>query len=188
MLYRKGSIERYLADLGGPAPAPGGGSAAALAAATAASLLAMACRFTIGRDKYKTFGPRARKILAQSLRRQKRLSVLLDADAQAYGRKDWEAALRVPAQVCLEAAGILEDACLLMEKGNRNLVSDVMLAALLARVSFESALFYVMINAKSLKKLSAGQAALVRRARAARGPVKRLAEKVEVRLGDFARR
>jgi formiminotetrahydrofolate cyclodeaminase len=188
VLYRKGSIERYLADLGGPAPAPGGGSAAALAAATAASLVAMACRFTIGRDRYKAFGPRAEKILAQSLKRRKRLGVLLDADAQAYGRKDWEAALRVPAQVCLEAAGILADAWLLIEKGNKNLVSDAMLAALLARVSFESAFSYVLINARSLKKLSAGQAALVRRARAARGPVKRLAEKVEVCLGDFAGR
>jgi methenyltetrahydrofolate cyclohydrolase len=133
-------------------PAPGGGAVAAVTAASAAALVAMAARFSEA-----PAGP------AEKLRA--RLEPLADADADAYtavlaayrlpaddpvrrGRiaDALAAATAVPREVAAaarEVAGLADE---LVESGNRNLVGDARVAALLARAAAEAATALVEIN------------------------------------------
>ena len=139
-------------------PAPGGGAVAALTAAAAAALVAMAARFTEA-----PAGP------AEALRA--RLEPLADADAAAYTevlaayrlpagdpsrRGRIAAALRVatevPREVATAAREVAELADDLAAHGNRNLVGDARVAALLARAAAEAADELVAINERAARR------------------------------------
>ncbi len=127
-------------------PAPGGGSSAALSAAMAASLISMACRFTLGKDRYKAHERDVKKILKKSDFCAAKLTALIDKDIEAYKVKDLKAAIAVPAQVCFlsyDLLGLIEE---LLIKGNKNLFSDLAMAAALAEGSYASCFFYVRLN------------------------------------------
>ncbi|MFH0941352.1 MAG: cyclodeaminase/cyclohydrolase family protein, partial [Candidatus Omnitrophota bacterium] len=123
-MYINSPIKKYLKDLAAKTPAPGGGSAAALSSALAASLMCMAAQFTLGKEKYVAFAPRAKKILATSSRMQAKLSALLDEDVSAYKNKDMKKAIQVPAQVCQLSYELMGFAVELLERGNKNLATD----------------------------------------------------------------
>lgn len=150
MKYIQRSIAKYLEDLGAKMPAPGGGSAAALSAAMAAALIGMSCHFTVGKEKYRKFGRRAKAILAQSATIRRRLAALVDEDIEAYGRQDVRRAIEVPAQVCFLSADLLRYAGELMARGNKNLFSDAALAASLAEAAFAGSFLYVRCNMRNL--------------------------------------
>ncbi len=139
-------------------PAPGGGAVAALTAAAAAALVAMAARFAEA-----PAGP------AEALRA--RLEPLADADAAAYTevlaayrlpagdparRGRIAAALRVatevPREVATAAREVAELADHLAAHGNRNLVGDARVAALLARAAAEAADELVAINERAARR------------------------------------
>src|SRR5206468_7309344 len=78
------TLDGWLDELAGGAPAPGGGSAAALAGALAGALVAMVARLTLGRTAYGGVPARVAGVLAgaEALRYQARR--LVDGDAAAY--------------------------------------------------------------------------------------------------------
>lgn len=185
MKYIDCDIKTYLKDLGSGCPAPGGGSSAALAAAMAASLVSMVCHFTLGRERYREFESLVKKILKKSIALQAVLITLVDKDVVAYQAKDYKAAIEVPAKVCLCSYEILNLINELLSKGNRNLFSDLAMAASLAEGSFTCCFFYVRINTKmaslntpKYKKLIRGLSRLLQK-------VKLLRKKVEVKVGDI---
>jgi formiminotetrahydrofolate cyclodeaminase len=139
-------------------PAPGGGAVAALTAASAAALVAMAARFAD-----QPAGP------AEALRA--RLEPLADADAAAYtavlaayrlpaddplrpGRIT--DALRVATEIPREVAAAAREVALLADHlaghGNRNLVGDARVAALLARAAAEAADELAAINERAARR------------------------------------
>ena len=139
-------------------PAPGGGAVAAVTAASAAALVAMAARFTDW-----PAGP------AEKLRA--RLEPLADADAAAYtevlasyrlpkddplrrGRinEALRVATEVPREVATAARAVAVLADDLVERGNRNLVGDARVAALLARAAAEAAEELVAINERAARR------------------------------------
>ena len=139
-------------------PAPGGGAVAAVTAASAAALVAMASRYTDW-----PAGP------AEKLRA--RLEPLADADAAAYTEvlascrlpKDdplrrgrivaaLAAAAEVPRQVATAARAVALLADDLVERGNKNLVGDARVAALLARAAAEAATALVEINEAAARR------------------------------------
>lgn len=185
MKYIHATIQGYLKDLGSRSPAPGGGSAAALASAMAASLIAMACQYTLGKERYKKSEPRIKEILAQSLQLRKRLSDLVDEDIEAYLRHDLKRSIMVPAEVCHLSYHLMMLADEVMDRGNKNLITDAGLAALLAEVGFTSCFFYVRINDKFLKVRTKKHAMLLRELTSLLKKVKRLRKKAEVRVGYF---
>jgi formiminotetrahydrofolate cyclodeaminase len=149
-----GLLERVAART----PAPGGGAVAAVTAASAAALVAMAARFAD-----EPAGP------AEALRA--RLEPLADADAAAYTAV--LAAYRLPAEDPTRrhriadalheatevpravAAAAREVAVLaehLVEHGNRNLVGDARVAALLANAAAEAAEALVEINERAARR------------------------------------
>lgn len=181
-MYINAPIKKYLKDLAAKTPAPGGGSAAALSSALAASLVCMATQFTLGKEKYVAFAPRAKKILAASSRMLTDLSALLDEDVSAYKNKDMRKAVQVPAQVCQLSYELMGFAVELLERGNKNLATDAGLAVLLSEAGFEAGFSYVRVNLKCLKEAYSYRP-LLKKLNATAKKIKVLRRKTEVAVG-----
>jgi formiminotetrahydrofolate cyclodeaminase len=163
------SVDELVARLASDAPVPGGGSASALAGSLAAALVHMVVELTAGRSE--AAGDEAAlvemRVSAASLRSE--LTRLVDADAAAYAsvmaarrlprdsdlerdarRVQLEAAIReatrAPLATARHASDVLELAERMAPIGNRNAVSDIGVAALLAAAAVRGAILNVRIN------------------------------------------
>ena len=157
-MYIKESIESYLNDLAARKPAPGGGSAAALNAAIGAGLLSMVANYTDG----------AEVVLKNTESARKRLQTLIDADIEAYNQlsktikecKDpakleaaYKEAANPPYEVCTISAECLKLCEELADRGNKNLITDVAIAAICLEGAFFAAKYNVYINLKYIKDM-----------------------------------
>ncbi|MFA5085053.1 MAG: cyclodeaminase/cyclohydrolase family protein [Candidatus Omnitrophota bacterium] len=157
-MYIKESIETYLNDLAARKPAPGGGSSAALSAAIGAGLMSMAANYTGG----------AESVLKKTEEARKRLQVLIDADVDAYGKLSravkerspsvklevfYKEAAKPPYEVCKISAECLKLCRGLAERGNKNLITDVAIAAIYLEGAFFAAKYNVYINLKYIKDM-----------------------------------
>jgi glutamate formiminotransferase/formiminotetrahydrofolate cyclodeaminase len=77
-------LGNFLDQLGSASPAPGGGSIAALSGACAASLCAMVCRITLGKEKQAESWPNMRDALAEAESQRARLCALVQEDSDAF--------------------------------------------------------------------------------------------------------
>ena len=163
------TVRELLERLATDAPVPGGGSASALAGALGASLVQMVVALTSGRpaavdheDELKEIGLRGATLTSELLR-------LSELDAVAYAAvvaarrlprdteveqlartRQVEAATReatsVPLEIARRADEVLQLAERLAPMGNRNAVSDVGVASLLAAAGLRGAALNVRIN------------------------------------------
>jgi formiminotetrahydrofolate cyclodeaminase len=168
-MFSKSTLEQFGDSLAAGTPTPGGGSAAALAGSLAASLVEMVCGLTIGKEAYRDHEPvlQVMRDRAGTLRRE--LLAMVDRDAEAYDGV--MAAIRMPkagdaeqaarkealgranmtateiplatAECCAALMGLARD---LVAKGNRNALSDIGTAAVLAEAGLRGALMNVRIN------------------------------------------
>ena len=168
-MYADDSIKKYLADLSSKLPAPGGGSAAALSAAIGASLMCMVAAYTADNPKYKDVEKKAADILAKAGKFRDGLQNLVDEDVEAYKKlskamkesnKDaakldaaFKEAARPPFEICKIASEGLRLCSELLEIGNKNLITDTAIAAILLEGAFFSAKFNVYINLKYIKDM-----------------------------------
>lgn len=168
-MYDNGPIKEYLRDLSAKLPAPGGGSAAALSAAIGASLMCMVANYTAGNPKYKNVESKASDILSKAGKFRDLLEALVDADAEAYKKlskmikehaKDaagldeaYKEALKPPFEICKIASQSLKLCGELVKIGNKNLITDTAIAAILLEGAFFSAKFNVYINLKYIKDI-----------------------------------
>lgn len=168
-MYAKGCIETYLNDLAARKPAPGGGSAAALQAAVGVALMSMVANYTIGNSKYKDCEMRAGDILKKAEDARKKLQALIDADVEAYSKlskamkessKDaakmdssYKEALKPPYEVCKISSECLKLCEDLAGCGNKNLITDTAIAAIMLEGAFLAAKFNVYINLKYIKDM-----------------------------------
>jgi formiminotetrahydrofolate cyclodeaminase len=170
----QGEIGDWLERLGSSAPTPGGGAAAALAAAAGAALVEMVVNLTSGKTAYAEHEEHVRPIGEQAATLRRRAWELAAADEAAfdgvmaaYGlpkQTDEEratrtaaieaataGAVRPPMQVAEVAAKVIELASGLPGRSNRNVLSDVAVAASLAVSALESAAINVEVNLAGLK-------------------------------------
>ena len=168
-MYIKGPVETYLNDLAARKPAPGGGSAAALQAAIGASLMSMVANYTVGNPKYKENEEKIGDILKKSEKYRSQLQVLIDRDVEAYEKlsagmkkiakdspeldKLYKEAMKPPFEICKITAEALKLCEGLAEYGNKNLITDTAIAAILMEGAFFSAKFNVYINLKYIKDI-----------------------------------
>jgi len=166
-MYIDGAIRNYLADLAARKPAPGGGSAAALAGATGCSLMSMVANYTIGNAKYEDVSVRVSAILEKVESARRRLEELIDEDVEAYStlskaikefkkgsselEDSFKEALQPPFEVCKIASECLRLCKDLAECGNKYLITDAAIAAILLEGAFFSAKFNVYINLKDIR-------------------------------------
>jgi formiminotetrahydrofolate cyclodeaminase len=150
-------------------PIPGGGSASAMAGAMGAALVQMVVALTSGRPGAAESEGELTEIAVAAATCQSELVNLADLDAAAYAEvvrarrlsketeRDREAravqvaaatreATRAPMQAARLAATVLDLAERLAPIGNRNAISDVGVAALLAAAAVRGAALNVRIN------------------------------------------
>ena len=75
---------------------------------------------------------------------------MVDLDVLAFKSKDINKSLNVPLEITRLCYKALKLCTPLIKKGNKNLISDVAVAAILLEAGFSSALFNVSINLKFL--------------------------------------
>ncbi|MDD5136222.1 MAG: cyclodeaminase/cyclohydrolase family protein [Candidatus Omnitrophica bacterium] len=168
-MYINGPIKDYLNDLAAKKPAPGGGSAAALAGAIGVSLMSMVANYTAGNPKYKVNEAEMADILKRSEKYRAGLQALIDKDVEAYARlssgmkkvakdspeldKLFKEAMEPPFEMCKIAAEALGLCKRLVGAGNKNLITDTAIAAIMLESAFFSAKFNVYINLKYIKDI-----------------------------------
>jgi len=168
-MYINKAIKTYLDDLAAKKPVPGGGSAAALSAAIGAGLISMVANYTAGNPAYKACQDKIADILVKTENYRGQLEALMDEDIEAYGKlsqglkspgKDkseieslYKEALRPPFETCKIASECLRLCKTVAECGNKKLVTDVAVAAILFEGAFFSAKFNVYINLKYIKDM-----------------------------------
>jgi formiminotetrahydrofolate cyclodeaminase len=175
---RDQQVGAWLDELASAAPAPGGGAAAALSASAGASLIAMVCNLTIGKPRYAAFDDVMTAALARAEQIRQAALDLAEEDARAFDAviaayrlpkgTDAEAATRRQAvqqatagaaEVPLRVAGLAADVIVLAEEilpgANASVLSDVAVAASMARAALDSSMVNVEIN---FNALDAGEA------------------------------
>jgi methenyltetrahydrofolate cyclohydrolase len=168
-MYLNGPIKEYLSDLAAKKPAPGGGSAAALTAAIGVGLMSMVANYTVNNPKYKDVAERAAIILSRTEVARIELETFIDKDVESYSNLSnvlkvsgndsakveaaYKEAVRVPFDICMISAECLKLCDDLAECGNKNLITDTAIAAILLEGAFFSAKFNVYVNLKCLKDI-----------------------------------
>ena len=174
------TLQEYLNELSSNSPTPGGGNVAALCGALSASLGTMVCNLTIGKKKYadvenemisvkqklesyqKTFvGLGAKDNAAfEKVMEAFKLPKETDAEKETRSKKIEEAtigAADIPAQVMKTCADILPLLKIIIDKGNRNSLSDAGVAASVIGTAAKSAYMNVIINCSSLSNQTIAQ-------------------------------
>lgn len=168
------AIDTFLDRLASSDATPGGGSVAALTGAMAAGLISMVCALTIGKKQFADFEEEVRAICAHAEEMRRELQQLAQEDIDIFQRlsaayklprtTDADAASRkaaiqtvtrhateIPLRVARTAALLLPLCTTLANRCGRLVVSDVGVAAVLARATVQSALLNVDINLTSLE-------------------------------------
>ena len=168
------SCKEFLTELASAAPAPGGGGGAAMAGALAAALASMVANLTIGKEKFADREPEVKELLEQAEAERVRLLALVDEDAAVFNsfmscyklpkttdeekaartaaiQQAYKDAAMVPFEIGELANQIFDLAELASRKGNQNLITDGIIAAINARAAVKSAFLNVRINLSGIK-------------------------------------
>jgi len=173
-MYLQKSLQEYLDDLASDRPTPGGGSTAALSGAMGAALTCMVARLTLGKADYAGVQPEIESIIERVEGLRTRFQYLVQADIEAYGRLSVcfklpratseekaartkaiqqhliEAAL-APLEMAERAAELIQYCQRIAEIGNKNVLSDIGVAATLAFAAGSGASWMVGTNVQILK-------------------------------------
>ena len=164
----------FVAATASKAPTPGGGAIAALTAATGAALAEMVANLTFGKKGYEAVQTEMEELQAKAEAIRERMLELSQADADGFNifmnalglpkNTDEEKAARtaaiqqaykdaamVPFEIGELANQIFDLAELASRKGNQNLITDGIIAAINARAAVKSAFLNVRINLSGIK-------------------------------------
>lgn len=167
--FRERTINDFLDDLGSRSPAPGGGAAAGLLGAQACALAEMVCHLTESNKNYAQFHEKAGEYAAVFNMARSIFLDLMDEDAANFlelmetlrsirnlpleerQEKQLEAfkkAIAVPRQMAQTMSELLPSFTNLLLKGNKNALSDSIMAAQSAIACIQSSIINVKINMK----------------------------------------
>lgn len=164
----------FVEELASSSPAPGGGSVAAVSGALGSALVSMVCRLTIGKKNYEPVQEEMQKVLNEADGLYKELVSLIDRDTDAFNglmaafklpkgsekesdqrsksiQLAYQKAADVPLDIAKCCVRVLRLAERIKDKGNKNAVSDIGVAAEISSAGLESALMNVKINLGSIK-------------------------------------
>jgi methenyltetrahydrofolate cyclohydrolase len=168
------SVVDFLDETASNSPVPGGGSIAALSAAFSSALTQMVANLTLGKKGYEDVQEVAGFIAKEAEKMRGFFVEYIDKDSDAFNEvmnafklpKDTDekmeyrkkaiqeatkVAALVPLDIAREAYKIMDLAQVVVEKGNKNAVTDGAVATMLARTAVLSALYNVKINLSSIK-------------------------------------
>jgi len=167
-------ITEYLEKAAAGTAVPGGGSVAALNASLAAGLTEMVANLTIGKKGYEAVEEEMKDIAGKATELREKLTAAIDRDAEAYSEvmaafklpkaTDQEKEVRileiqqafkhaalVPMEVANLAVKVIDLAGRAVDSGNKNAVTDGVVAAMNARTAALAALYNVKINLSSIE-------------------------------------
>lgn len=166
---RNQTLATFLDELASSSPTPGGGSVAATTGAMAAGLISMVCNISLNRNGEQADAASIRSVLAQAEALRNEFQQLAEDDIDIFNRlsaayklprtTDADAASRraaiqnvtqqaaeVPLRTARAAVQLLPLCTAMVNRCSRMLVSDIGVAAALARATAQSALLNVAIN------------------------------------------
>ena len=173
-MYLDQSLQKYLDDLASDRSTPGGGSTAALSGAMGSALVCMVARLTLGKADYVAVQPEIESAIEHVEWLRTRFQQLIQADIEAYGQLSAcfklprttsdekaartkaiqeqlvEAAL-VPLEMAEKAADLIQHCQRIAEIGNKNVLSDIAVAATHAFTAGFGASWMVQTNVQLLK-------------------------------------
>lgn len=155
-------------------PVPGGGSISALAGALSASLAEMVAGLTIGSKKYAEVHDEMQPVKERANKLSNELMDDIQKDSDSFTKvmdafklpKDTDeekkarssaiqtalkGAADVPMSVAQKAYEVMDLSAVVVQKGNKNAVTDGMVSAMMARTAVLGALLNVKINLGSIK-------------------------------------
>lgn len=164
----------FVAATASKEPTPGGGAIAAITGATGAALAEMVANLTFGKKGYEEVQSEMEELQTKSEAIRNRMLELSQADADVFNifmnalglpkNTDEEKAARtaaiqqaykdaamVPFEIGELAYQIFELAELASRKGNQNLITDGIIAAINARAAVKAAFLNVRINLSGIK-------------------------------------
>jgi len=167
-------ITEYLEKAAAGTAVPGGGSVAALNASLAAGLTEMVANLTIGKKGYEAVAEEMNDIAGRAAELREKLTAAIDRDAEAYSavmaafklskatdpemelrnqeiQKAFKQAALVPLEVANHAVKVIDLAGRAIDSGNKNAVTDGVVAAMNARTAALAALYNVKINLVSIE-------------------------------------
>ena len=174
MTLRHLSVEQFCVELASSRPTPGGGSVSALCGALSAALSEMATRLSMRRPNDETTHAALLRATDELDRLRHTLLLCVDADATSFDdvmaaiqlpknthdeqerRRDalestLKRAASVPLDAARTAAQVFDWAGLLLEHGNPNATTDVIVSVLTARTAVLGATANVRVNLRSIR-------------------------------------
>lgn len=172
--FRQQTIDAFLEELGSGEPTPGGGAAAGLLGGQACALAEMSCRLTISNADYEAIHEKAKVWLSIFQDGRSIMLDLMDEDAANFGAfmkllhqpkpKDpedhsREEALQAALEKCTEApmqigqtlSDMMNVFTTVLQEGNKNLVTDSVIAIQCAIAAIRASILNVRINLKYIK-------------------------------------
>ena len=164
----------FVAATASKEPTPGGGAIAALTAATGAALAEMVANLTFGKKGYEAVQTEMEELQAKAEEIRERMLELSQADADVFNifmnalglskntdeekaertaaiQQAYKDAAMVPFEIGELANQIFDLAELASQKGNQNLITDGIIAAINARAAVKAAFLNVRINLSGIK-------------------------------------
>lgn len=172
------TINKFIGDLESDMPAPGGGSVAGLIAALSGALNSMVYSLTVGKKSYNSLDENTQTMIKdfqeKSLKFSKRSLELMDEDRENFLklmdcfkmpketdeeksarkeaiRKNTIKSMEAPLALARECVKFYENLNVMAEYGNKMLLSDLGISAILLHSAIESSIVNVKVNLNGLK-------------------------------------
>ena len=162
--YLNGKLKEYFENLSLKKPTPGGGSVAGVAGALSSALLSMVGNFTTGKKKYKEYEEEIKGLLSENESLRKKLETYIEKDSEIYqnimkytkdnpslAQKFLKESANLHLDIARSSLQIIRWNEVLVKKGNKNLISDVGISAVIAIATFYSAKINAWINLKYIE-------------------------------------
>ncbi|GAB6170369.1 cyclodeaminase/cyclohydrolase family protein [Clostridium carnis] len=178
MLFKDYNINQFVLELSSDAPSPGGGSTAALVSALAASLNSMVYSLTVGKKSFDILKDEEKEKMIEFREKAKKFTTVsqefMEKDREDFVglmasyklaknteeeknnrskaiQENTVKAMRTPLNLAENALEFYENIKFAVKFGNKNLVSDAGVAAILLHGAIESAILNVKVNLNSLR-------------------------------------
>ncbi|MCT4585437.1 MAG: cyclodeaminase/cyclohydrolase family protein [Peptostreptococcaceae bacterium] len=167
-------VDEFVNKTASKEPVPGGGSVAALAGSLAGALIEMVANLTVDKKGYEDVNDEMKEIISKISKLKDTLVDFIDKDANAFDdvmkgfkmpketeeekkirsefiQNGYKKAANVPLEVAKTSLKVLLFTKDIVNKGNKNAVTDGLVAAMMARTAVLGALYNVKINLSSIK-------------------------------------
>jgi len=162
--YLEGPLKNYLENVSAKLPCPGGGSVVALVGCLSSALVSMVANFTIGKKAYLKNEMEIKQVLEENEILKNNLATFIEKDSEIYEKiqslskenpllvqKYLKESANLHLNIAENTKKILYYTGILLEKGNKNLISDVGISAVLSVSTFYGAKINAEINLKYIK-------------------------------------